>query len=447
MKKILLFVCAFPFLLNAQNAKMKVELKEKNSMQQLLKSLPAEKLHQVRTYSGAENLLPDSIYTYADEENTVLVNKTFFKYDEEGRPIEQRTVVFRNEYDPDNNEYVIREYEYKSEYAYSVQADLMTMKVTSSYLSGGTWIIEKEGGIKEYIVRESDFEDFLNMQLSFEQYFNLYILEYYSYNLNEDTDEWDIAIKIIAVEFDDADRPTVFDIVKTESSYDEDVEDFVKTEKSLRWEVDYNDYGLRNSLSTFGPSDDPEDPWELIEREEYFYNADLQLEKTVITDKDDNSQTYEYEYDENGYIVKEVYSNDEYTATFECKYDEQGSLLSINSKWDFYFYDEEEDEYYTESEEYDEYYVNFYTDGSANEVILSIQTAVYPNPASDVLNVTIAGAGEALITMVNMTGSCVFQQKTSLPVISIPVQSFAKGYYLLTIQAGDRIKSHKVFIR
>ena len=74
-------------------------------------------------------------------------------------------------------------------------------------------------------------------------------------------------------------------------------------------------------------------------------------------------------------------------------------------------------------------------------------TAVYPNPASEVLYVTIEGAGETLVTLVNLSGSAVFRQTTNQPVLTIPVQSFAKGMYILTIQSGRQMKSHKVIIR
>ena len=82
-----------------------------------------------------------------------------------------------------------------------------------------------------------------------------------------------------------------------------------------------------------------------------------------------------------------------------------------------------------------------------NEVISSILSVVYPNPAADVLNVRIESAGEALITLVNLLGSTVFQQTTSQAVTAISVQSFTKGLYILTIQIGGQTKAHKVIIR
>jgi len=73
-------------------------------------------------------------------------------------------------------------------------------------------------------------------------------------------------------------------------------------------------------------------------------------------------------------------------------------------------------------------------------------SAVYPSPTSDVINVSFSGADEAVITLLNMNGSVVFQQTTRQPVTSIPVQSFVKGAYFVTIKAGSFIKTHKVII-
>jgi hypothetical protein len=120
------------------------------------------------------------------------------------------------------------------------------------------------------------------------------------------------------------------------------------------------------------------------------------------------------------------------------KYDERGNLISMIFRSEF----SNGDVY-----DYEEYYTNFYPKGTANEVISTIQSAVYPNPATEVLIVSIKGAGEALITLVNMNGSTVFQQNTNQEVTMIPLQSVATGYYILTIKASGQITSHKVIKR
>ena len=107
MKRILLLVCVLPCLLSAQNTKVKIKLKDKTSIQQVLsKSLSAEKLNQVRTLAGINENLPDSVYAYNDEEKTELIRKTHFTYNAEGYPTEEIRINYQfdwvtGEYVPD----------------------------------------------------------------------------------------------------------------------------------------------------------------------------------------------------------------------------------------------------------------------------------------------------------------------------------------------------------
>ena len=139
-------------------------------------------------------------------------------------------------------------------------------------------------------------------------------------------------------------------------------------------------------------------------------------------------------YNEDGLVKsRTLLTSDDYTNITEYEYDAKGNVIHMTDR----------DEKVINKEEY---YTNFYPSITSNEVIRSIQSSIYPNPASDVLHVSIADAGEALITLVNLTGSIVYQQKTSQPITSVPVESLAKGYYILTIQATGQTETHKVII-
>jgi len=89
------------------------------------------------------------------------------------------------------------------------------------------------------------------------------------------------------------------------------------------------------------------------------------------------------------------------------------------------------------------YYLDLGASGNAR-IASEKPSAVYPNPTSDVINVTFSGADEAVITLLNMNGSIVFQQTTRNQVTTIPVQSFAKGMYFVTIQAGKSVETYKI---
>ena len=479
MKKILLLVCALPCLLNAQNATVRSELNEKKSIQQAIKSRSAERLNQVRTYVGAKqnlfadklnqvrpyvgaakslpaakqnrtvtyageaNVLPDSVYTYSDEAKTELEGKAYFKYNEKGWPVEQRTVYEWEGYNWELDDFVMMAYESKDIYEYAVENGLLTMKITSYYLEDGKWEIESEGGIQEFIFKEADFNKFFTSQQSFEQLYLLYVLEMNIYYFDDAINEWFAFINLKAVEFNSAGRPTVYDY--TELYYDYD--DHLPIEFKMRVEADYNPQGLMSAMTIFVPTGNPASPWEQYQVEEYFYNGALQLVKSVFNDNDGEHGTYEYEYNDKGLLIKESQLSDDYSDIYEYQYDEYGNLCYMKNYWEYSYYDEEDDDYYSCDGEYEEFYVNYYPEGVANETILSVQSAVYPNPASDVLNVRITGADEALITLVSMTGSAVYQQKTTQPLVTIPVQSLTKGYYILTVQTAGQTKSHKVIIR
>ena len=396
MKKFLLLICVAPCLLSAQNATVKNVLKDRTSVQQVLRNLSAEKRSQVRTRSGSANSLPaekyspvqfrsgsanlpDSVYRFSDKDKTDLIGKTHIKYDTDGRKTEEILVDCW-----DGNEQVFR----KIEYTYTLKDGKVTAEEILYWNNGGAWYAyEKE----VYVLNESDL---------------INPVEIYSYDFLDN--QWVLYSKFIAVKFDAGNRPTVYDGEGLSGS--EDGTDEWITASLVNT---YNPQGLRSSRSIFIFDGI------LITKEEFFYNDAKQLIKHV---------GYDYEFDGSLYM----------TGTEEYKYDEKGNVDYMYNVWSY------ED---GDSDSYEEYYTNFYPTGNANEVISSIQSAVYPTPASEVLYVTIEGAGETLVSLVNLSGSAVFRQTTNQPVLAIPLQSFAKGTYILTIQAGAAAKSHKVIIR
>ena len=373
MKRFLLLicVCAFPCLLSAQYATVKNVLKGKMSIQQVLKNLPPEKLSQVTTRAGAASNLPDSIYAYNDAAKKDLYSKTFITYNADGLPTEQREVGASG-------------WEEKTVWTYTLKNGLVTVEEISYYLRNGVWEAESKMVV---VLKEPDLVNPIEIY-------------YYAWE-----GEWIQNTKAVAIEFDAAKHPTVYELEML--SYDEDDKEITI---NAQMEVAYYANGLMHTRSILIPTGNPAEPSLLVQKEEYFYDDALQNTKIIYTDN----------------LEGDTYIN-------EMKYDEKG-----NVNYAKYEYESFTDE---------TYYTNFYPTDNANDVIHTVQTVVYPNPASDVLNVRIGDAGEALITMVNMTGNLVFQQKTNQAVTSIPLQSFAKGYYILTIQAGAGITTHKVIVR
>ena len=385
MKKTLLLLCVLPCLLSAQNVSVNV-VKEKSFVKQMIKDSQA--VDRVFVYAGPGNNLPDSIYTYYGEGKR-LMSKAAITYDENGRKLQEKGLT-----DLDYDGIIGEDEGYKIDYTYTQKGDLIEEVIIMSFIENGTWIFAGK-----------NVNVYNNAELNFP-------IEFYVYDYIEDN--WVLDWSTIATELDDKKRPIVcMDSTIHSESYT----------SVMRYNITYNEIGKLGLVTTFEKIEETEDEWEPVEKIEYFYN-----EKGLLTSEDH----YDYDYD----YYEETEDKDwiyEYTTNYA--YDEKGNLISE--------VDGDEDGVFGGY-----YYTNIYlSNPDANDVILSVQSKIYPNPVSDVLFVTIENADNAAITLVNAVGRVMIQQKTSSLVTSIPVQSFAKGYYFLIVQTDKGTKTHKVIIQ
>ena len=387
MKKTLLMLCILPCLLSAQNVSVNV-VKEKSFVNQIVKDKQAG--DRVFVYAGSEKNLPDSVYTYYGKEKR-LTSKAAITYDENVRKVQEKGLTDLN-YDG-----VIGDDEgYKIDYVYTAKGDLIEEEVITSFYENDTWVYSG----KIVSVYNSP-ELFLP-------------IEFYVYDYIEGV--WVLDWKTIAIELDDKGRPVVLMDSTTHS------DSYISV---MRYNITYNEIGKLGLVTTFKKIEDTEDEWEPVEKLEFFYDTDGRLKSEDHYDYD-----YDYVYDEETEEKDWVY---EYTTSYA--YDEKGNLISE--------IDSDEDGVLGGY-----YYTNIYlSNPDANDVILSVQSKIYPNPVSDVLYVTLEGTDNAVVTLVNAVGSVVVQQKTNSSVTSIPVQSFAKGYYFLIVQTDKGIKTHKIIIQ
>ena len=399
MKKFLLVLFTLPFLLNAQNVTMNLA-KEKPSVRQMMNDRRVEGRTTVtKKTSFVKQMMKDfqaesRVTTYAGTEKK-LPDSLYVYYGEEKEFIAKVFLTYDEngrivqqlaviDYDGDG----IPDEEEKIEYVYTQKGDQIEVEEIYSYFIEGKW--------------EYD-EKFVSLYNSDDLYSPV---EYYEYYYNED--KWDLDWKRIATEFDEKGRPIV--IIETTTWDEDDVN---------RQDITYNENGLFNLIIYSELK--AEDTWEPYGKREFFYDEDGKLTKEVYSYYWYNndmlegekewvvSNTIEYEYDENGNKARESFIEEEWTETF--------------------------------------YYTYFYSSSTGNDVIFSVQSSIYPNPVSDVLNVTLEDADNAVISLVNAAGSVMVQQKTSKTVTSIPVQSFAKGYYFLIVQTSKGVKTHTVIIR
>lgn len=80
---------------------------------------------------------------------------------------------------------------------------------------------------------------------------------------------------------------------------------------------------------------------------------------------------------------------------------------------------------------------------STNELVLDNSLLVYPNPASDVLNVELEENRITLLEVYDITGKQVLSQQNKLNRVSIDISGFPSGIYQLKIQSDNGSISRK----
>ena len=327
--------------------------------------------------------LPDSIYTY-NGKNRMLSSGAAISYDKAGRKILEKGIINRNGDDILNEE----DQAYKKEYVYIEIENMLKVEETELHLDNEEW--------KNYSKIVAIYNT-SNPNIPVERY------DYTIYN-----EEWLLFANTIGTEYDKMGRPVVLmDTFFNISS--------LIAEEVIRIEVAYNNDGMPEFTKELMPDiESGNENWIPYRKRENTYDGKKLMKEVYYFHEGDENWTHSYEY---------VYT-----------YDDNGNITSM-IRFDGNFSSET-------------HYKNVYAqEGNSNDAILSVQSNIYPNPVSDVLYVTLEGVDKADITLVNAAGSIMIKQKTSLPAISIPVRSFAKGYYFLIIQTKNGTKTHKVIIR
>lgn len=98
------------------------------------------------------------------------------------------------------------------------------------------------------------------------------------------------------------------------------------------------------------------------------------------------------------------------------------------------------------------FYYEDYDDGitGIQDILEKEDYLVYPNPASEQINVKMAGRGGInQVSIVDMNGRVVYQSKGSFNAsqVNIPVQNLAEGVYLLQVQSGSKKGTKTIVVR
>ncbi|MCF8411648.1 MAG: T9SS type A sorting domain-containing protein, partial [Crocinitomicaceae bacterium] len=91
--------------------------------------------------------------------------------------------------------------------------------------------------------------------------------------------------------------------------------------------------------------------------------------------------------------------------------------------------------------------MNFDPSASINEVENAFGLNVYPNPASDVINVTLNKEVTATVNVVDVTGKVVKTSTINGTTTSINTAGLSSGVYYVNITDGTSVSTEKVVIK
>ena len=83
-----------------------------------------------------------------------------------------------------------------------------------------------------------------------------------------------------------------------------------------------------------------------------------------------------------------------------------------------------------------------------NEPLNSDEVIIYPNPANEVLTVNLKGNQSSKITIMDLSGREIFSQQTDgTSLVTINIEAFAKGTYLLNTVSDNKVWVKKIVVK
>lgn len=388
MKKILLLACALPCLLTAQEWKSGTG---KPSAQRP-DGLTAKGGIVLR--AGTANNLPDSTYTYY---NGKLHQMVGIEYDDKERVVRERGY---SDFDfggyPDDD--------LKIEYKYS------------AFMPVGTDEYAHELLVQDAISYRMPYGDGVWHEYSRNVgYYNANgipvktLSSYYRGEGGPWDGVWERPDISVALETDASGNPTV-------------VVDSIPGTGGMRavarFEIAYDAQGRFDEVNTFFP--DETGGWRPGES------------ITMTYDGNGNRFDMHFELDEKGQWME--------TYFFETLYDEQGNMIAETEKERG-----ADGEYHVV---WSDTYRHVYSGPSPVAPVKAAgsSSAVYPNPSSDCVTVSLRDAENALVTIVALTGQTVVRQSIGQQA-TIALSSLPRGIYLLTVKTSGGTDVHKLIVR
>lgn len=84
---------------------------------------------------------------------------------------------------------------------------------------------------------------------------------------------------------------------------------------------------------------------------------------------------------------------------------------------------------------------------TAPKLDLASQVLVYPNPASDVLNVKTQSVGQNSLQLFNLSGQLIYENQFYSSETQVPVRNLQKGSYLIKVRSAQKVHTQVILVR
>ncbi len=73
--------------------------------------------------------------------------------------------------------------------------------------------------------------------------------------------------------------------------------------------------------------------------------------------------------------------------------------------------------------------------------------ALYPNPATDVVNINLASTQRAVIRIIDVTGKTVMEEQSGNAIISLSLGHLPRGHYVVSIESNEKTTTQKLVLK
>ncbi|SFB85128.1 Por secretion system C-terminal sorting domain-containing protein [Flexibacter flexilis DSM 6793] len=365
----------------------------------------------------------DSIYS------DITHRYEMFEYNNEGRIVKDsmfyrfnanpRMLESKNEYEYDANGRLVKKRKYKNTPNY----DVLSLNATTDYSYDANNLLLEENGV------------FVNGSMSKENYTynaNNQMIELISKYKNSDTSNWAINSKVV-FNYDASGKPNYYGYYAPNAS--------AQLYLAAKYSIYFNAGNKIDSMSSTVLYEDSSVAWASKETYSYDGNGNMSVRKMFDYDTISNTWTptitQYYQLNPNYLMSNVLQESDPWPIGFAQFFTNAFVHLDVyrfvaaSNTWKF-------------NNLYDYYYSPI--EITSTKTASTSQASLYPNPATNVLNVQLSGnATEGQISLYDAQGRRVLNQSVSAQQSTLDLQALPQGMYFYRLQTdGQKLQTGKV---